>query len=166
MEMAKSKDSPEFFEAFRSALRDRDKAQLAAENQQATGTQQAPGPQPAYIRDVPPPRAFGERTITLRYNAVVVLLIMFIVALFAAFAVGEKWGEDRITKQTVIQAPDVPGKPQQPPSNQGGGPPAKPAEPTQPVTNLPPPQKPAVQEPKSSSNMKTTAGENHRRESW
>lgn len=167
----KKKDSPELFEVFRSAVRDREdgpadldavssaeRESLVAEAPEAPPRDEAPrSTQPT------PPSGMGERRVAVKYNTVVLGLMAVVGFVFIAFAMGVRWGEDRsVRPPKVAQTDDAnklaqqlgpiekgPRDPQPPadvvsqvPPDDGGTPTVRPQDPT--PQGAPPPPIQAV----------------------
>lgn len=103
--MPKKKDSPELFEVFRNAVRDREtgsdavssaeRESLVAEAHEATLRSVEPDP----------PSGMGERRLSLKYNTVVLGLMAVVGLVFVSFAMGVRWGEDRAAQRRPTTVP-------------------------------------------------------------
>ena len=109
----KKKDSPELFEVFRSAVRDREEGgedleavssaereSLVAEAHETAPREEVPSP-----AEPNPPSGMGERRLSLKYNSVVLGLMSVVGLVFVSFAMGVRWGEDRATQRKPVTVP-------------------------------------------------------------
>lgn len=109
----KKKDSPELFEVFRNAVRDREgggedlEAVSSAERESLVAEAHEPAPR----EEVPtpaepdPPSGMGERRLSLKYNSVVLGLMTVVGLVFVSFAMGVRWGEDRARERKPVAVP-------------------------------------------------------------
>lgn len=109
----KKKDSPELFEVFRNAVRDREEGgaedldavssaereSLVAEAPDVAPREEAPSP-----AEPGPPSGMGERRLSLKYNTVVLGLMSVVGLVFISFAMGVRWGEDRAAQRKPATA--------------------------------------------------------------
>ncbi|GEM_PF-6948848 len=109
----KKKDSPELFEVFRNAVRDREgvvgdleavssaeRESLVAEAHGTAPRDEAPSP-----AEPDPPSGMGERRLSLKYNSVVLGLMSVVGLVFVSFAMGVRWGEDRAAQRKSTAVP-------------------------------------------------------------
>jgi len=147
----KKKDSPELFEVFRSAVRDREdgpvdlEAVSSAERESLVAEAPEAPARDGHPRSAEPTPAsgMGERRVAVKYNTVVLGLMAVVGSVFISFAMGVRWGEDRAVRAPQPVPTDDGKKLAQYLGPVSGGPREVPSVPTEGVTQQPQPEEPS-----------------------